>query len=95
MKNITLFLLATLIFTACTTPFESFGEFSRKQLQNSEHNRWYMDNYEAHPINETSVSQNIDKGKHVTPPNLFLKETNMTLDLEQECEQKPAITASQ
>ncbi|MFL2666951.1 MAG: hypothetical protein ACJ0GF_01490 [Burkholderiales bacterium] len=45
--------------------------------------------------NETSVSQNIDKGKHVTPPNLFLKETNMTLDLEQECEQKPAITASQ
>ena len=57
MKDITLFLLATLIFTACTTPFESFGEFSRKQLQNSEHNSWFMDNYDAHPLNETLVSQ--------------------------------------
>ena len=57
MKNIRLFLLATIIFTACTTPFESFGEFSRKQLQNSEHNSWFMDNYDAHPLNETLVSQ--------------------------------------
>ena len=57
MKNITLFPLATVIFTACTTPFESFGEFSRKQLQNSEHNSWFMDNYDAHPLNETLVSQ--------------------------------------
>ena len=57
MKNITLFLLATVIYTACTTPFESFGEFSRKQLQNSEHNSWFMDNYDAHPLNDTLVSQ--------------------------------------
>ena len=57
MKNIRLFLLATVIFTACTTPFESFGEFSRKQLQNSEHNSWFMDNYDAHPLNNTLVSQ--------------------------------------
>ncbi|GIR50572.1 MAG: hypothetical protein CM15mP59_3140 [Flavobacteriaceae bacterium] len=49
MKNITLIVLATFAFTACTTPFESFGEFSRKQLQNSEHNSWFMDNYDAHP----------------------------------------------
>ena len=57
MKNITLFLFAIVIFTKCTTPFESFGEFSRKQLQNSEHNSWFMDNYDAHPLNETLVSQ--------------------------------------
>ena len=57
MKNIRLFLLATVIFTECTTPFESFGEFSRKQLQNSEHNSWFMDNYDAHPLNNTLVSQ--------------------------------------
>ena len=57
MKNIRLFLLATIIFTACTSPFESFGEFSRKQLQKSEHNSWFMDNYDAHPLNEILVSQ--------------------------------------
>ena len=57
MKNITLIVLATVAFTACTTSFESFGEFSRTQLQNSEHNSWFMDKYDAHPLNETLVSQ--------------------------------------
>ena len=57
MKNITLIVLATVAFTACTTSFESFGEFSRTQLQNSEHNSWFTDNYDAHPLNETLASQ--------------------------------------
>ncbi len=57
MKNITLIVLATVAFTACTNSFESFGEFSRTQLQNSEHNSWFTDNYDAHPLNETLASQ--------------------------------------
>ena len=57
MKNITLIVLGTVAFTACTTSFESFGEFSRTQLQNSEHNSWFTDNYDAHPLNETLASQ--------------------------------------
>mgnify|MGYP001213952262 FL=1 len=57
MKNITLIVLATVAYTACTTTFESFGEFSRTQLQNSEHNSWFTDNYDAHPLNETLASQ--------------------------------------
>ena len=57
MKNITLIVLTTVAFTACTTPFESFGEFSRTQLHNSEHKGWFTDNYDAHPLNETLASQ--------------------------------------
>ena len=42
---------------ACTTPFQSFGEFSRNQLENSTHSSWFIENYNAHPLNETLVSQ--------------------------------------
>ena len=42
---------------ACTTPFQSFGEFSRNQLENSNHNGWFVENYNAYPLNETLVSR--------------------------------------
>ena len=42
---------------ACTTPFQSFGEFSRDQLENSTHNNWFLENYNAHPLNKALVSQ--------------------------------------
>ena len=42
---------------ACTTPFQSFGEFSRNQLENSNHNGWFVENYNSHPLNETLVSR--------------------------------------
>jgi thiol-disulfide isomerase/thioredoxin len=57
MKYSILLLFITFLASACTTPFESFGEFSRSQLQSSNHNRWFMENYNAHPLNETLVSQ--------------------------------------
>ena len=44
-------------FVACTTPFQSFGEFSRDQLENSTHNNWFLENYNAHPLNKALVSQ--------------------------------------
>ena len=44
-------------FVACTTPFQSFGEFSRDQLENSTHNSWFVENYNAHPLNKALVSQ--------------------------------------
>ena len=44
-------------FVACTTPFQSFGEFSRDQLENSTHNNWFLENYNAHPLNKELVSQ--------------------------------------
>ena len=45
---------------------------------------------------ETSVSQSMskDKGQNVTPPNLFLQETNMTLDIEKECTEESTRSAS-
>ena len=43
---------------------------------------------------QTSVSQDLGKSQGGTPPNLFLKETNMTLDVEKECGEAPAVTAS-
>ena len=44
-------------FVACTTPFQSFGEFSRVQLEYSIHNSWFVENYNAHPLNKSLVSQ--------------------------------------
>ena len=44
--------------------------------------------------NESVTSNNIDQGTYTAPPNLFLKETNMTLDIEKEGGEEPAITAS-
>lgn len=57
MKNNILFLFCICSFVACTTPFQSFGEFSRNQLENSSHNSWFVENYNAHPLNEALVSQ--------------------------------------
>lgn len=57
MKNNILFLFCICSFVACTTPFQSFGEFSRNQLENSNHNGWFVENYNAHPLNETLVSR--------------------------------------
>jgi hypothetical protein len=37
----------------------------------------------------------MDQGEHTALPNLFLEETNMTLDIAKECGEGPAITASQ
>lgn len=56
MKNNILFLFCICSFVACTTPFQSFGEFSRNQLENSNHNGWFVENYNAHPLSETLVS---------------------------------------
>ena len=57
MKNNILFIFWICSFVACITPFQSFGEFSRNQLENSTHNSWFVENYNAHPLNETLVSQ--------------------------------------
>ena len=57
MKNNILYLFCIFGFVACTTPFQSFGEFSRDQLENSTHNSWFVENYNAHPLNEALVSQ--------------------------------------
>ena len=57
MKNNFLYLFCIFGSVACTTPFQSFGEFSRNQLENSTHNSWFVENYNAHPLNETLVSQ--------------------------------------
>ena len=45
--------------------------------------------------NESVTSKDIDHGAYTAPLNLFTKETNMTLDIEKECGEEPAITASQ
>lgn len=45
--------------------------------------------------NESVTSNNIDQGAYTAPPNLFIKETNMTLDIKKECGEELAITASQ
>ena len=57
MKNNILYLCFIFGFVACTTPFQSFGEFSRDQLENSIHNSWFVENYNAHPLNKSLVSQ--------------------------------------
>ena len=57
MKNNILYLFCICAFVTCTTPFQSFGEFSRDQLENSTHNSWFLENYNAHPLNEALVSQ--------------------------------------
>jgi len=57
MKNNILYLCFIFGFVACTTPFQSFGEFSRDQLENSTHNSWFVENYNAHSLNEALVSQ--------------------------------------
>ena len=57
MKNNILYLCFIFGFVACTTPFQSFGEFSRDQLENSTHNNWFLENYNAHPLNKVLVSQ--------------------------------------
>jgi len=57
MKNNILYLCFIFGFVACTTPFQSFGEFSRDQLENSTHNSWFVENYNAHPLNKSLVSQ--------------------------------------
>ena len=57
MKNNILYLCFIFGFVACTTPFQSFGEFSRDQLENSNHNGWFVENYNAHPLNKALVSQ--------------------------------------
>ena len=57
MKNKILYLCLIFGFVACTTPFQSFGEFSRDQLENSTHNNWFLENYNAHPLNKALVSQ--------------------------------------
>ena len=57
MKNNILYLCFIFGFVACTTPFQSFGEFSRDQLENSTHNSWFVENYNAHPLNKAFVSQ--------------------------------------
>ena len=57
MKNNILYLCFIFGFVACTTPFQSFGEFSRDQLENSTHNNWFLENYNAHPLNKELVSQ--------------------------------------
>jgi hypothetical protein len=43
---------------------------------------------------QTSVSQDLGKNQSGTPPNLFVKETNMTLEVKKECGVEPAVTAS-
>jgi hypothetical protein len=45
--------------------------------------------------NESVTSKDIDHGAYTAPLNLFIKETNMTLDIEKECGEEPAITANQ
>ena len=57
MKNNILHLCFIFGFVACTTPFQSFGEFSRDQLENSTHNSWFIENYNAHLLNKALVSQ--------------------------------------
>ena len=57
MKNNILYLCFIFGFVACTTPFQSFGEFSRDKLENSTHNNWFLENYNAHPLNKALVSQ--------------------------------------
>ena len=57
MKNNILYLYFIFGFVACTTPFQSFGEFSRDQLENSTHNSWFVENNNAHSLNEALVSQ--------------------------------------
>ena len=57
MKNNILHLCFIFGFVACTTPFQSFGEFSRDQLENSTHNNWFLENYNAHSLNKALVSQ--------------------------------------
>ena len=57
MKNNILHLCFIFGFVACTTPFQSFGGFSRDQLENSTHNNWFLENYNAHPLNKALVSQ--------------------------------------
>ena len=57
MKSNILYLCFIFGFVACTTPFQSFGEFSRDQLENSTHNNWFLENYNAHPLNKALVSQ--------------------------------------
>jgi thiol-disulfide isomerase/thioredoxin len=57
MKNNILYLCFIFGFVACTTPFQSFGEFSRDQLENSTHNNWFLENYNAYPLNKALVSQ--------------------------------------
>ena len=57
MKNNILYLCFIFGFVACTTPFQSFGEFSRDQLENSTHNNWFLENYNALPLNKALVSQ--------------------------------------
>ena len=57
MKNNILYQCFIFGFVACTTPFQSFGEFSRDQLENSTHNNWFLENYNAHPLNKVLVSQ--------------------------------------
>jgi hypothetical protein len=43
---------------------------------------------------QTSVSQDLGKSQGGTPPNLFLKETNMTLEVAKECGEEPAVTVN-
>ena len=57
MKSNILYLCFIFGFVACTTPFQSFGEFSRNQLENSTHNNWFLKNYNAYPLNKALVSQ--------------------------------------
>jgi len=57
MKSNILYLCFIFGFVACTTPFQSFGEFSRGQLENSTHNSWFVENYNAHSLNKALVSQ--------------------------------------
>ena len=57
MKSNILYLCFIFGFVACTTPFQSFGEFSRDQLEKSTHNSWFVENYNAHPLNKALVSQ--------------------------------------
>ena len=57
MKNNILYLCFIFGFVACTMPFQSFGEFSRDQLENSTHNSWFVENYNAHSFNKALVSQ--------------------------------------
>ncbi len=57
MKNNILYLCFIFGFVTCTTPFQSFGEFSRDQLENSTHNSWFVENNNAHSLNEALVSQ--------------------------------------
>jgi len=45
--------------------------------------------------NESVTSKDIDHGAYTAPLNLFINETNMTLDIEKECGEEPAITANQ